>query len=77
MRSFVTCILAQQTIIRMMKSMRTRWEGHVARMMAKRNAYTVFSGKARRKETPLGGLDVGGRIKVDLKRNRMGWYGMD
>jgi hypothetical protein len=32
-------------------SRRTRWAGHVARMGAKRNAYRIFGGKARGKET--------------------------
>jgi hypothetical protein len=35
-------------IIRMIKSRRMRWTGHVARMGAKGNAY--IGGKARRKE---------------------------
>jgi hypothetical protein len=40
------------SIIRMIKSRRMRWEGHVARMGQKRNAYCMDIGeKARRKET--------------------------
>jgi hypothetical protein len=35
----------------MIKSRRMRWAGHVARMGAKRNAYRILVGEARRKET--------------------------
>jgi hypothetical protein len=37
-------------IIRLIKSRRMRWAGHVARMGEERNLYRVFNGKARRKE---------------------------
>jgi hypothetical protein len=36
-------------IIRMIKSRRMRWEGHVARMGQLRNAYKVLVGKPERK----------------------------
>jgi hypothetical protein len=39
------------TIIRMIKSRRMSWAGHVARMGEKRNAYRILVGKVRRKET--------------------------
>jgi hypothetical protein len=35
----------------MIKWKRMRWAGHVAGMGVKENAYRVFGGKARRKET--------------------------
>jgi hypothetical protein len=59
----------------MLKSRRMRWAGYVARMGPKRNAYRISVGKPR----PLGiprrrWVD---NIKMDLKRNRMGWYGLD
>jgi hypothetical protein len=41
------------SIIRMVKSKRMRWTGHVARMGAKRNAYTILVGKPEGKR-PLG-----------------------
>jgi hypothetical protein len=41
------------SIIRMMKSRRMRWAGHVARMGEKRNAYTILVGKPEGKR-PLG-----------------------
>jgi hypothetical protein len=37
------------SIIRMIKSRRMRWAGHVARMGAKRNAYRILVGKPERK----------------------------
>jgi hypothetical protein len=39
------------SIIRMIKSRRMRWEGHVTRMGEKRNAYRILVGKPRRRET--------------------------
>jgi hypothetical protein len=41
------------SIIRIIKSRRTRWAGHVARMEEKRNAYRLLVGKPERKR-PLG-----------------------
>jgi hypothetical protein len=43
-------LYSSPSIIRMIKSWRVRWAGHVARMGEKRNAY-VIGGKARGKET--------------------------
>jgi hypothetical protein len=41
-----------QSIIRIMKSKRMRWEGHVARM-ERRNAYTILVGKPEGKRPKL------------------------
>jgi hypothetical protein len=41
------------SIIRIIKSRRTRWVGHVARRGEKRNAYRLFIGKPEGKR-PLG-----------------------
>jgi hypothetical protein len=35
----------------MINSRRMRWAGHVALMGEKKNAYRIFVGKARKKET--------------------------
>ena len=40
-------------IMRMIKSRRIRWEGHVARMGVRRGAYRILMGKIRRKESIL------------------------
>jgi hypothetical protein len=62
----------------MNKSRRVRWAGYVARMGDKPNAYRILVGKPEGKR-PLGRprrrwVD---NIKIDLKRDRMGWYGLD
>jgi hypothetical protein len=52
MRSFNICSLCH-VIIRMMKSRRMRWAGHVARMGEKRDTYRLLVGKTEGKR-PLG-----------------------
>jgi hypothetical protein len=46
-------LYSSPSIIRLIKSRRMRWTGHVARMGEKRNAYRLLVGKAERKR-PLG-----------------------
>jgi hypothetical protein len=63
-------------IIRMIKSRRMRWAGHVARMGQTRNAYRIVVGKPEGKR-PLGRpkrrwVD---NIKIDLRE--IGWDDMD
>jgi hypothetical protein len=48
-----------QNIIRIIKSRRMRWAGHVAPMGEKRNAYRILVGKSEEKR-PLEDHDVGG-----------------
>jgi hypothetical protein len=38
-------LYSSPSIIRIIKAMRMRWEGHVARMGEKRNAYRLLVGK--------------------------------
>jgi hypothetical protein len=64
------------SIIRMIKSRRMRWAGHVARMVARMNAYRILVGMPEGKR-PLGSprrrwVD---NIKMDLRK--IGWDGMD
>jgi hypothetical protein len=40
------------SIIRVIKSRRMRWAGHVARMGEKRNAYRILMGKPKGKSPP-------------------------
>jgi hypothetical protein len=63
-------------IIRMIKSGRMRWAGHVARMGVSRNAYRILVGKPEGKR-PLGRLRRRrvDNIKIDLRE--IGWDGMD
>jgi hypothetical protein len=41
-------LYSSPSIIRIIKSRRMRWEGHVARMGEKRNAYRLLVGKRER-----------------------------
>jgi hypothetical protein len=63
-------------IIRMIKSRRLKWAGHVARIEAKRNAYRILVGKPEGKRPPgrlrRSWLD---NIKMDLRE--IGWDGKD
>jgi hypothetical protein len=43
-------LYSSSSIIRIIKSWRMRWAGHVAQMGEKRNAYRLLVGKARGKE---------------------------
>jgi hypothetical protein len=65
------------SIIRMIKSGRMRWAGHVARMGLKRNSYRILVRKLEGKR-PLGRPRRRWKdnIKMDL-RDRMRWYGLD
>jgi hypothetical protein len=64
------------SIVKMIKSRRMRWTGHVARIGSKRNAYRILVGKPECKRPP-------GRprcrcvdnIKIDLRE--IGWDSMD
>jgi hypothetical protein len=62
-------------IIRMIKSRRMRWAGHVARI-GETNAYGILVGKPEEKR-PLGRprRRWTDNIKIDLRET--GWYGLD
>jgi hypothetical protein len=73
MRSFIN---SSPSIIRMIKSRRMRWAGHVARMGTKRKAYRILVGK------PEGKRQLGrprrrwlDNIKIDLRE--IEWDGAD
>jgi hypothetical protein len=59
-------LYSSPSIIRMVKSRRMRWAGHVARMGEKRNAYRTLVRKPG-----------GKRPLVRPKRRWVGWYGLD
>jgi hypothetical protein len=69
-------LYSSPSIIRMIKSRRVKWAGHVTRRGAKRNAYTILVGKPEGKR-PLGKSrnSLVDNIKMDLRG--MGWGGMD
>jgi hypothetical protein len=64
------------SIIRIIKSRRLKLAGHVARILAKRNAYRILVGKLEGKR-PLGRprRKWVANIKIDLKE--IGWGGTD
>jgi ribosome biogenesis protein Tsr3 len=69
-------LYSSPSIIRIIKSRRMRWAGHVARMREKRNAYRILVG------TPEGKRPLGrprrrcvDNIKMDLRET--GWEGVD
>jgi hypothetical protein len=69
-------LYSSPNILRMIKSRRMRWAGHVARMGENRNAYRILVGEPEGKR-PLGGprrtwVDS---IKIDLRE--MEWCGVD
>jgi hypothetical protein len=64
------------SIIRMIKSSRMRWAGHVARMGEKRNAYRILVGNSEGK-SPLGRPRRGWVDNIKMELREIGWDGMD
>jgi hypothetical protein len=62
------------SIIRMIKSRRMRWAGHVARMGAKRNAYRILVGNPER-ERPLGRPRRRWVDNIEMDLREIGWDG--
>jgi hypothetical protein len=54
-------LYSSPSIVKIMKSRRMRWAGHLARMGEKLDAYSLLVGKTEGKG-PLGRKDVGGWI---------------
>jgi hypothetical protein len=63
-------------IIRMIKSRRMRWKGHVARMGDKRNAYRILVGKPEGK-MPLERPRCRWEDNMKMELREIGWSGMD
>jgi hypothetical protein len=63
-------------IIRIIKSRRMRWSGHVARMGEKRNAYRVLVGKPEGKR-PLGRLRRRWVDDIRMNLGEVGWGDVD
>jgi hypothetical protein len=60
----------------MIKSMRTKWAGHVARAREKRNAYRVLVGKPEGKR-PLGKPRRRWEDNIKIGLREIGWGSMD
>jgi hypothetical protein len=58
-------LYSSPSIIRMIKSRRVRWVGHLARMGEEKNAYRLLVGKQRSRKTDVGRW-----------RDGMGWCGL-
>jgi hypothetical protein len=69
-------LYSSPSVIRIIKSRRMRWAGHVARMVEKRNAYRLLMRKPEGKR-PLGRprRTCVDNIKIDLLE--IGWGGVD
>jgi hypothetical protein len=67
-------LFSSTNIIRMMKSRRMSWAGHVARMGVKRNAYGILVGKPEGKR-PLGKPRCrwDGMHRIELAKERDQW----
>jgi hypothetical protein len=74
-------LYSSPSIIRMIKSRRMRWAGHVARVGAKRNEFRILMGKPERKRPPETQSRRGGgewtNLKWALKKDYMEWYVFD
>jgi hypothetical protein len=65
-------LYSSPSIIRIIKSRRMRWAGHVARMGEKKNAYWILAGKPEGKRQRGRWVD---NIKMNLKE--IGWDEID
>jgi hypothetical protein len=69
-------LYSSPSIIRMIKSRRMRWAGHVTRMGEKRNAYRILVGKPEGKR-PLGRLRRRWEDSIKMNLREIGWDGMN
>jgi hypothetical protein len=69
-------LYSSPNIIRMMKSRRMRWAGHVARMGEKRNAYRLLVGKPEGRRT-LGRPRCRWVDNIRLDLGEVGWGDVD
>jgi hypothetical protein len=69
-------LYSSPNIIRIIKLRKMRWAGNVARM-GRRGMHIAYLWKARRKETARTRRMSVDNIKMDLKRDRMGWCELD
>jgi hypothetical protein len=68
-------LYSSPSIIRMIKSRRMRWAGHVARMEEKSNAYRILVGKLEGRR-PLGRPRRRWMENIEIYLREIGWDGM-
>jgi hypothetical protein len=64
------------SIIKMIKSRKIRWAGHVARIGENRNAYRIFVGMPEGKR-PLGRPRRRWADNIKMNLRKIGWDGLD
>jgi hypothetical protein len=69
-------LYSSPSIIRIIKSRRMKWAGHVARMWARRNAYRTLVGKPEGRR-PLGRTNCRWVDNIKMNLRETGWDGMD
>jgi hypothetical protein len=69
-------LYSSPSIIRIIKSRRMRWAGHVAGMAEKRNAYRILVGKPEEKR-PLGRPRCRWVDNLKINLREIGWDGVD
>jgi hypothetical protein len=69
-------LYSSPSIIRIIRSRRMRWAGHVARMREKRNAYRLLVGKPERKR-PLGRPIRRWVVNIMMALGEVGWGDVD
>jgi hypothetical protein len=68
-------LYSSPSIIRIIKSRRIRWAGHVARMGEKKNAYRILVGKPE--GSPLGRPRHRWVDNIKMNLRDIGWDGVD
>jgi hypothetical protein len=69
-------LYSSPNVIRMIKSRRMRWAGHVAGLGVKRNTYRILMGKPEGKR-PLGRPRRGWMDNIKIDMREIGWGGID
>jgi hypothetical protein len=69
-------VYCSPSIIRIIKSRRMSWPGHVARMGEKRNVYGIMLGKPKGKR-PLGRPRHMWEDNIEMNLREIGWGGID
>jgi hypothetical protein len=69
-------LYSSPNVIRVIKSRRMKWAGHVARMEEKRGAYRILVGRPEGRR-PLGQPKRRWEENIEMHLQEVGWGGMD